>query len=163
MTASRFGKTTIFLCCGLAALAMLAGGFAVAQDSGSGDGEITVGTYDMRAIFQAYDGRQEFMQRAQEIQQQAQAAQQAGDRQKLQQLQQQMQQEQQKMGMQLTEAIDDIIANVAEEQGLEVVVNEVLYSVDAVTTKDVTDAIIEEVNAGSGSASGGESQEAPTQ
>jgi Skp family chaperone for outer membrane proteins len=162
MKASRFGKT-IFLLCAVAAVAMLSGGAAVAQDSGSGDGEITVGTYDMRAIFQAYDGRQEFMQRAQEIQQQAQAAQQAGDRQKLQQLQQQMQQEQQKMGMKLTEAIDGIIANVAEEQGLEVVVSEVLYSVDAVETKDVTDAIIKEVNEASGGASGGESQGAPTE
>jgi Skp family chaperone for outer membrane proteins len=162
MRARRYGKITIFFCCAVAGLAMLATGLATAEEpAGGDDAEITVGTYDMRAIFSAYDGRQAFMKRAQEIQRQAQAAQQAGDRQKLQQLQQQMQQEQQKMGAQLQQDIDDVIADVAKEQGVDIVAPEVLYSVPSVSTKNVTQAIIAELNGGTGSSGSGAAQSQP--
>jgi Skp family chaperone for outer membrane proteins len=156
MRATRFGKTTILFCCAVAGLAMLAAGLATAAEpTGAAGGQgatMTVGTYDMQQIFQSFEGRTAFMQRAQEIQRQAQAAQQAGDQQKLQQLQQQMMQARQQMGVQLQKAVDDVIADVAEQQGVEVVASEVLYSAPSVETKNVTQAIIAEMNGGSGGA-----------
>lgn len=156
MRASRFGKATMFLCSALAALAMVGGGFAVAQESGSGGDKVTVGTFDMRAVFQAYEGSQAFMQQAQQIQQQAQAAQQAGDQQKLRQLQQQFQQAQQQAGAQLQKAVDDVLPKVAESNGCDLVVADVRYTAANVETKSLTDAIIEKINSSEG---GGEQAE----
>lgn len=86
------------------------------------------------------------MQQMQGLQQRMAQAQQTGDQQAMQQIQAEAQQIQQDLQGQFVSAIEDTMATVAEETGVQVIAVQVDYTAPGVTTQDVTQSIIDHMD-----------------
>ncbi|MEX0655625.1 MAG: OmpH family outer membrane protein [Phycisphaeraceae bacterium] len=137
---------------GLMAVALAAGAAVVttpsvgqAQEAG---GDLRVGTYDPEQVFGAYHGREAFMQQFQELQTEAQAAQQEGNQEQLMQIQQQLQQAQQEVIETFQGDVEEVMPDVAEDAGVQIVAVEVVYTAEGINSEDVTNQVIEKLNEG---------------
>lgn len=124
-----------------------------AQEAGDG---LVVGTYQPNEIAQAVGFQQKMMQKMEGLQARMQQAQQEGDQEAMQQIQTEAQQAQQEATDELLADIEAVMPRVAEQTGVRIVAVDVAYTAEDVTTKDITQDI---VNAMSGAATEGESAE----
>jgi len=124
---------------------------ACAQGDSQDDAGVIVGTYQPQQIAQATNFQQKLLQKMQGLQQRMQKAQQDGDQAAMQQIQGEARQMQQNATQQLLDDIKAVAPQVAETTGATIIATDVTYSSDEVTTKDVTQAIIDAMGAGSAS------------
>jgi len=147
--------------CGLA-VAVLAGSFSQAAQTPDENEKMALGTYQPQLAFQQYHGMQEFNQRLQEMQRQLQEAQQQGDQQRTMELQQQMQQLQGQVVEQFYADVEEVVPDVAEDAGVELVALEIVYAGDRFDEpKDITDELISKVNEAAGAGAGAGSERQP--
>ncbi|MDX1632147.1 MAG: hypothetical protein R3234_09810 [Thermoanaerobaculia bacterium] len=125
-----------------------------AQEEAAG---LVVGTYEPAQVAQSVGFQQKMMQKMQGLQARMQKAQEEGDQEAMQQIQTEAQQAQQDATNELLADIEAVMPEVAETTGVQVVAVNVTYTATAVTTKDITQDI---VNAMSGQA--GSAEAAPT-
>lgn len=133
------------------ALVAFAGAFLMDSDlhaQGEEGSGLVVGTYQPQQIAQATNLQQKMMQEMQGLQQRAQQAQQSGDQAEMQKIQQEAQQIQQDAADQFRTDLEGVMPQVAEQTGVQVIATEVTYTADGVTTKDITQAIIDAMGGG---------------
>jgi septum formation topological specificity factor MinE len=135
---------------GLVAVLLTVAGLAVAQQSNQrqqlgeapSEGEpLQIGTYQPQQVFRTYHGREAFMNQLQRWQEQMQSAQEAGDRQQIVDVRRQMEQRQQEVVQQFREDISQVMPEVAEQAGVDLVVVQVDFKQPAMRTQDVTDQV----------------------
>jgi hypothetical protein len=107
--------------------------------------KLVVGTYDPMQAFQAYPGRTELEQKARTAQSDARQAQQEGDQQKMMQISRQFQADRQRIIEQFQSDVDGAMPAVAKQQGVQVVVVQVVYTAPNVETRDVTQAVVKQI------------------
>jgi hypothetical protein len=139
-----------FLFSGIFAAALVAfvavhGGVSAQEADGSG---ISVGTYNPQQIAQQSGIQQKMMQGMQGLQQRAQQAQQTGNQQEMQQIQMEAQKIQQQIIGEFQTGMNNAIATVAEKEGLDLVVIQVAYAAPGIQSRDITQAILEEMGLG---------------
>jgi glutamine synthetase adenylyltransferase len=111
------------------------------------EGEVRLATYDPQTVFSQSPMQQQLAQKGEEIGAAMQQAQQQGDQQAMQQLQAQFQQEQQQIFHQFEQAIRQIAPSVAEEEGVQVIAADIVYSAGALETTDVSTQLAEGMEA----------------
>lgn len=117
------------------------------DEEGVEEAAIAVGTYQQEAAFQNYHRTEELMAFAQELEAEAMEAQQAGDQQKLMDLQAQMQQRQNATIESFFNDIERILPDLARQQNVQVVAVEIQYLAPDIESKDITDLLVEQLNA----------------
>lgn len=148
---SRRSNRPLVAASAIAALA-LAGALCLlpaahAQDAGGTP--IVVGTYHAQAVAQATHFQQNLMQQMQGLQQRAQKAQQDGDQAAMQQIQSEARQMQQDATQKLLADIEAVMPQVAAKTGTQVIATEVTYTGPGITKKDVTQDVIDALQAAS--------------
>ena len=115
-----------------------------AQDDGA---KIVVGTYKAQEVAQAVNFQENLRQQIQGLQGRMQQAQQSGDQAAMQQIQNEARQMQQDATQKLLDRINSVMPQVAEATGAQVIATEVSYAAPGVSTKDVTQAVIDALKA----------------
>lgn len=151
-TFQRFMKTTgVLAFAGAAAIAAVA--LTGASSPVAVEDAVKIGTYNPQEAFNQYEGMQEFQRRSQELQQQMQEAQQQGDQQRMFEIQNQLQMQQEQVIEEFFEAVEKVVPEVADENGVQIVAVDIVYSApDIGEPEDLTQKIISEVNAQAGGA-----------
>jgi len=139
-------RMTVFGVAGALAAVAFVGLPTQAQQQGQGDDSITVGTVQAQQVYQNYDGRQQMMQQIRQIQQEARQAQQNGNQQQARQKQQQMQQKQQEIMQKFRSNMEKATQQVAEDQDIDLVAQQVSYASDRVQTQDITEPVTQALN-----------------
>ncbi|MBX3176946.1 MAG: OmpH family outer membrane protein [Candidatus Hydrogenedentes bacterium] len=104
-----------------------------------------IGTFEPGRIAEATGLQQRLSEQIGGLQQRMQQAQQEGDQEQMQQIQSEAQAMQQKAVAEFEASIDKALPAVAEEAGLKLIAVEVSYMAPDITSKDVTDEVIEEM------------------
>ncbi len=126
------------------------------QDSSSS--EVRVGTYKPREVFK--ETRRKAMQKSLEtLREKYQQAAESGDQKKLQALQKKMQKVREKTIQDFLAEVKTAVPRVAQAEGVPVVAVRVVYSEASVQTKDLTSALVKELNSEADSTTETESSE----
>ncbi|MFP3937147.1 MAG: hypothetical protein ACLFVW_02305, partial [Phycisphaerae bacterium] len=132
------------------------------EESDDGD-KLVIGTYDPAQAFQSSAGQKELEQKASDAQAQAEQAKQEGNEQKMMQISQQFQMDQQRIIQQFQSDVEQVMPEVAESEGVKVVAVEITYAAEDVQTKDVTEALVEALDAKAEESGDQEAEESTTQ
>ena len=103
---------------------------------------LQVGTYAPQEVFQQSGGGAELMKARQDVQKQAQAAQKNGDRKKLQKIQQDYRKKQMEIIQGFQDKVKEVLPEVAEKTGVEVIAPQVQYATEGIGTTDITPEIV---------------------
>ena len=132
----------------LAGAAQLNQGDAAGEPDASAQAQSTeIGVVEREVVFQNYAGAEKFRAQSQDLQQQFTKAQQQGDQQKLREIQARFTQLQTELQQKFERDLGDAAAKLADEKDLDFVVAEVVYQSDAVSEVDLTETLIEKINA----------------
>lgn len=123
-------------------------GAAAAQEAESGDTSMVVGTYAPDQVAQAAGIQAKLMEAMSGLQSRMETAQQEGDQEAMAQIRSEAQQIQQQITQDFIAGVDAVMVDVAESTGVAVIAVDVAYTGPGVTTKDVTDAVVEAMTAG---------------
>lgn len=129
-----------------------------AQEEAAG---LVIGTYQPSQVAQSVGFQQRMMQKMQGLQARMQQAQEEGDQEAMQQIQSEAQQAQQDATNELLADIEAVMPQVAGETGVQVVAVNVTYTADGVTTKDITQDIVNAMSAEEESAQAAPTMEEP--
>lgn len=121
---------------------------ALGSDAHAQENNLQIGVYDPETVFNAYHGRDAFMQRFEELQMEGQQAQQEGNQQRLMEIQQELQEAQQEVVADFQDSVEEVMEEVAQEHEVTLVAVEVVYAEQGIEQQDVTEAVIEKVNEG---------------
>lgn len=143
-------KSTLkkFAIVGVSMAVALTGAVLFAQNTGNADEAMVVGTYDPQAVAMQSGLQQKMQAEMGGLQQRMQTAQQEGDQAAMQEIQSEAGQIQERIVGEFESDLDGVMPGVAEEVGVKIIAVEVSYTADEVETKDVTDALIAELNGG---------------
>lgn len=141
----RFSKGAVAVL--VAALAVGAGWFLAGESLAADAPPLAVGTYDPQQIAQDTGLPQKMMQEMQGLQQRMTQARENGDQQAMAQVQAEAQQVQRDMVTEFEGDIEDVMASVAEEAGVQLIAVQITYTGPGVETRDVTQQIVEKMKA----------------
>ena len=133
---------------GMSMAMALTGAVLLAQNTGEADEAMIVGTYNPQQVAMQSGLQQKMQGEMAGLQQRMQAAQQEGDQAAMQQIQGEAGQIQERIVGEFESDLDEAMPGVAEEAGVKIIAVEVSYTADDIETKDVTNALIAELNGG---------------
>lgn len=120
---------------------------AAVGDAQAQEAAVRVGTYDLQEVFQTLDLGRELEDRMASLQLEAQAAQQEGNQQRLQEIQREAQQAQQEVIEGFRSTLERLTPQIAEEQAVQVVAGDILYTSPGSEVVDLTDDVIRAMQA----------------
>lgn len=107
-----------------------------AQTEPGADDAVKVGTYDQQSAFMQYPGREKLVEAYQEAQKEN--GQDQATQQRLQKIQQEVIED-------FRSDVSEVVPDVAEEAGVQVIATGVKYTADDISTRDVTPEIVEAI------------------
>jgi hypothetical protein len=108
---------------------------------------IRVATYEPQTVFSQSHLQNELLQSSQRISAAMEQAQQQGDQDAMQQLQLQFRSEQERIVGEFEDGLKEIMPAIAREEGLQLVAVDVIYQQDNVQTRDITQDVVQKMNA----------------
>ena len=138
-------KATIL---GVSMAVALTGAVMFSQNTGEADEALIVGTYNPQTVAMQSGLQQKMQAEMAGLQQRMQVAQQEGNQAAMQEIQGEAGQIQERLVGEFESDLDKAMPGVAEEAGVKIIAVEVSYTADEVETKDVTNALIAELNGG---------------
>lgn len=109
--------------------------------------KLQVGVYNPQQVFEQYPGRQQMMENLASLQQEAEQAIQQENHQKLAELQAQAEQQQRRTVEQFQQDVQEVLPQVAQATGVQLVAMEIIYAAPDVEQQNLTQAIIEQFQA----------------
>jgi hypothetical protein len=124
----------------------------VTLNTGKADEALVVGTYDIDQVAMQSGLQQKVQMEMAGLQQRMQEAQQEGDQAAMQQIQAEAGQIQERIIGEFEDSLDGVMPSVAASSGAKVIAADVTYTAPGIEVKDVTSAVIEEMNGGEAAA-----------